>query len=366
MRKSKHQRQLDRLESGDFRYCFCCTDPPPPPDLSGVTESTMEVAKMQQAQASAQLDWAKQQDQMNRATLNKVLDVQLPAMQQQAESAVKDRARYEQMFQPLEANLVKEAQDYATPERQMLERGKAIADVSSSFDAARRNSLQRLESYGVDPSQTRNAALDIGVRTQQAAAAAGAATQAGQNVQNTARALRSEAINVGKGYPSQSQAGYAGAVGAGNAAVGGGAATTGAGVGAFSSAIPWAQGAQAGFGQAANIKNTGFQNQMTNWQAGQDQTMNWVNAASGIAGMAMMADGGPAPSQAIPFAADGPVPLTADSDGSGIDDKVDAKLSAGEYVIPADVVRMKGTEFFDKLVQKYHIPAQQQQQAAVA
>ena len=50
------------------------------------------------------------------------------------------------------------------------------------------------------------------------------------------------------------------------------------------------------------------------------------------------------------------------SDGSGIDDQVHAKVSVGEYIIPADVVHAKGKEFFDMLLKKYHVPAQQQRQ----
>jgi hypothetical protein len=43
--------------------------------------------------------------------------------------------------------------------------------------------------------------------------------------------------------------------------------------------------------------------------------------------------------------------------GGPVDDKVPAMLSAGEYVVPADVVKAKGLEFFDKLKEKYHTPA---------
>lgn len=50
------------------------------------------------------------------------------------------------------------------------------------------------------------------------------------------------------------------------------------------------------------------------------------------------------------------------SDGTGIDDKVHAQVSVGEYIVPADVVHAKGKEFFDKLLQRYHIPAQDQRQ----
>lgn len=352
---------------------MCCQDPPDPPDLSGVTEGSLEIAKMSQETAKQQLEWARQQDAMNRETLQRVLDVQLPAMETQAKNAAEDRARYAQIFQPLEDNLAKEAQTYASPEKQMLERGKAIADVSASFDSQRRNALQRLESYGVDPSQTRNAALDIGVRTAQAAASAAAAQQAGQNVENTGRALRSEAINVGRGYPGQVAGAYAGAGSMGNSAVVGGAQTTGAGANAFQGANSYMNTALGGYGQAGGFQNQGFQNQMQGWQAKQDQTMGYINAATQIAGMAMVADGGkpenapmmPSLRSAIPrspmMMGDGHVPVDMGlGDGSGIDDTITAKLSEGEYVIPADVVKAKGTEFFDKLLERYHTPAAQQ------
>ena len=58
--------------------------------------------------------------------------------------------------------------------------------------------------------------------------------------------------------------------------------------------------------------------------------------------------------------ADGTQPpgvVVGPSDGTGVDDQVPAMLSAEEYVVPADVVRKKGTEFFDKLLEKYHVPA---------
>lgn len=337
--------------------------------MSGAVEASSEIARMQQQTAQEQLAWAREQDTKNRDTLNRVLNIQLPAMQAGAEAAVKDRKRYEQVFQPLEDNLVKDFQSYDSPERQIEERGRAIADVNTAFDAQRRNALQRLESYGVDPSQTRNAALDIGVRTAQAAAQAQAATNAKRNVEATGRALRADAINIGKGLPSQVAQSYGTALQAGNSAVAGGAQTTGAGVAAAGSAIPFSGQALQGYGQAANIQNMGYQNQMQGWQARQDQTMNWVNAASGIAGMAMMADGGKPKRRAIPFVrqdirGEGHIPEMGMGDGSGIDDTVPAMVSEGEYVIPADVVKAKGTEFFDKLVAKYHTPAAEQEQMA--
>ena len=37
-----------------------------------------------------------------------------------------------------------------------------------------------------------------------------------------------------------------------------------------------------------------------------------------------------------------------------IDGSQPAAISSGEYVIPTDVVKAKGTEFFDKLLDSYH------------
>ena len=98
--------------------------------------------------------------------------------------------------------------------------------------------------------------------------------------------------------------------------------------------------------------------------------MGMLNAAGSMAGM-FMADGGDVdastgmvPGAPTPYMGDGEVD-TGMGDGSGIDDNVPAVLSDGEYVIPADVVRKKGEEFFDKLIEKYHTPAAQQRRGAI-
>jgi hypothetical protein len=52
--------------------------------------------------------------------------------------------------------------------------------------------------------------------------------------------------------------------------------------------------------------------------------------------------------------------------GTGTSDSIPAKLSAGEYVLPADVVAMIGIEKLDKMVDKYHTPAAVQRLKAFA
>ncbi|KKK95029.1 hypothetical protein LCGC14_2676890, partial [marine sediment metagenome] len=194
---------------------MCCSDPPPPPDLGPMAEASTEVARIAQETQREQLAWAREQDTMNRATLQTVLDVQLPAMQDQFENAREDRERWENVFRPLEDQFIAEAQAYDTPERREEYRARATAGVTQAFDASRRNALQRLEGYGIDPSESRSQALDIGVRTAQAAATAGAASQSDVRVEERGRQLRGQAIQLGRGLPGQVGAQYSGAVGAG-------------------------------------------------------------------------------------------------------------------------------------------------------
>ena len=117
--------------------------------------------------------------------------------------------------------------------------------------------------------------------------------------------------------------------------------------------------------------NQGFQNQMTQYNAGSAADANTMSGIGSLVGMGMMMDDGGTPRRralSIGHIADGP------GDGTGIDDQAEmeivnpkdgsvmsqARVSPDEYIIPADVVRKKGIEFFDKLVQKYHTPANQQ------
>lgn len=350
---------------------MCCDDPPPPPNLNALSQSSIEIAEMNQQQAMKQLEWGKEQDAMNRETLQQVLDVQLPAMQAQFDTAQADRKRYEENYRPFEEAWAEEAKSYDSPERREMERGAATADVNSAFDASRKNALSRLEGYGIDPSQTRSAALDVGVRTQQAVAQAAAATGASRRVEDTGRALKSDVINLGRGALSNAAGFYGQAVNAGSSAQGNALNTTASGAGAIQSGLGFGSQALQGYGQSADIQGQGYGMEMDAYNAKQAQQAGMLSGIGGMAGM-FMADGGEVegiPTGAVsaqqrvgipgqPFQEDGPV--YGPGDGSGVDDRVPAQLSEGEFVVPADVVQKKGTEFFEKLVEQYHTPAAEQ------
>jgi len=344
---------------------------PKPPDLTPFVELMREQGARADANSQRQMEWAREQDVANRAIQDRVLGIQLPAMEEQAANAREDRARYENVFQPAENDLIEDFQTFDSPERKAMERGRAAADVTQSFDAARRNALQRLEGYGVDPSQTRNAAMDLGVRSQQAAATAAAMTNANRNVEDKARALRADVVNIGRGGLSNVASSYGQAVAAGSGALGGANQTFATSGGQMGSPTQWAGLGMQGVQNAMGGVNQGFQNQMTQYNAGSAADANTMSGIGSLVGMGMMMDDGGTPRRralSIGHIADGP------GDGTGIDDQAEmeivnpkdgsvmsqARVSPDEYIIPADVVRKKGIEFFDKLVQKYHTPANQQ------
>lgn len=258
---------------------------PAPPDYSGVARASENASKEYAAVMREQLAWAKEQYGDNKAFTDQVKTVLADSLEFNNDTAQKDRARYEELYQPLENKLVEDAESYATDERKELERGRSMGGVAQQFDTAGEAAKRQLESFGVDPTATRYAALDLGVRTQKAAAMAAAADQSDRAVDATGRALRSEAINVGKGYPGSiaqqfgtSQAGGAAGVNAQNQ-------TFGTGSSAMTAPSAWG-GLQ---NQAISNWNKSITDQygaqMQQFQANNSGSSGIGSAIGGIAGM---------------------------------------------------------------------------------
>lgn len=234
---------------------------PPPPDYGPIAAANKEAAEMARQTAQEQLAWAKEQYAQDRAFTEKITNRYLETVESESAAAAADRKRYQEVFQPVEDRLLREANEYASPQRMEYEAGRAQADVSQAFEAQRRSALANLESYGVDPSMARSGALDRAARTTQAAASAGAANTSRLQTEAVGRALRGEAINLGRGYQSQIAQAYQTANQAGNSAVSSNLATTASGANTMGTALGWA-------GQQGQV--------LGNWGA---NTMSGANAA---------------------------------------------------------------------------------------
>lgn len=325
---------------------------PAPPDYSGVAAANEKSAKMAYDLGQQQLQWAKDQYASDKGTYDKIVDGFITDMDKTSANAASDRSFYEQNFQPLEKDLANDAANYDTTDRRNREMGAAQAGVAQQFDAQRDNAQKELEAYGIDPSSTRYAALDIGLRTTQAAAQAAAGTAANNRVEDTGRALRSEAINVGKGYPGQIASSYGTSAQMGNGAAGITGQSTQVGAGTMGTNTQYMGLGNQAVGQWGNTLNQAYSNQLDAFKANQSASSGWGSALGligGIAGKAFgLADGG-----AVPDPRDvGAIPDHLSPSGGAAKDDVPANLNVGEFVIPDDAVSWYGEKHMYNLIEK--------------
>ena len=112
--------------------------------------------------------------------------------------------RYKEIYEPLERQMVDEAQDYASPENYAKAAGEASATVSQQFGKARER-LSR--ESGLDPSSAAYQSSLVGLDLAQAANDATQQNLARKGVTDTAYARKQSALGLGKGLDSTAASG---------------------------------------------------------------------------------------------------------------------------------------------------------------
>jgi len=330
---------------------------PAAPDVSPISNAQAAAAASNTTNANNQLQWAKDQASKNQGTTDQVVGNALDAQNHLSTSANNDRSTYENSEYPALQNEINDAKTYASAGKKDLDIGAAQSGVAQQFDAARNNSTQALESYGVNPASTRFAALDIGTRANQAAAQAAAGTAASNNVDATARALNHQVVTDAAPLANQSLAERNSGVAAGTGAVNNATANTASGAATMGTGAQWSGLANQSLTGQANTVNQNYQSQIdatkTN-NAAADQNNKTssgigsaLGTAAGVASMFLAKGGAVDPGDATQG---GAVPVHASPTGGKAVDDVPAQLSVGEYIVPRDVVAWKGQQHFQKLI----------------
>lgn len=349
-------------------------DAPAPPDFGPIARAAEKSADLSFKLGQDQLQWAKEQFGYTSDITNKVVSSALQTQDLNNQAAAEDRARYRGIFQPLEDQLAADAQEYASGARLDQQQGRAIAQVNNQFGQQRNAALQNLESFGVDPSSTRYAALDIGTRTAQAAAQAASGNQAAQVVDAQGRALRSEAINVGRGYPGQVAQTYGTSLAAGQMGANTALANVASGANTMGTAPQWQGLGNQGLGVWGNTLQMGFQDQLAAYQADQASSSGWGSALGMVGGIMSglkFDQGGEVP---MPIGDAGPavigraVPPSMSPSGGAVTDDIPAvimaqqggqavptgpaAINAGEFIVPTDVVDWMGQKGLQDMIDK--------------
>jgi hypothetical protein len=298
--------------------------------------------------------------------------------------------------------MVNDANTYASQPRIKMAMGQAETDTGQAMDAGAKQAEQQLQSYGIDPSSGRYAALETAQAAQKGAAEAGAGQLARQRTEDTGRQLRAQAINAELANVNTSTAGRTAAGGFMNTAAaalkyaptaqtsqsqsqstgasysstpnptqqqrsgGGGGGSSGGGGGGSSSTAdtaPWADP-----GNVPNYQSTdpstiihGNQPDAGSMDLTTPEAQSMMNSTDTGGGMPTDTSGMPSPSDfaSTGYAQGGAVddqttggqvpPSASPSQGIQTDD-VPANLNEGEFVVPRDVAKWKGEEFFQKLI----------------
>lgn len=181
--------------------------------------------------------------------------------------ANEDRARYERVFQPLQDQYIRRAQQWDSPKRKARLSARAVADVSQQLDLADEQNRRAMAARGVAPNS--GAYADTAAKTGVAGALAkvGAATTARRSVEAQGQAMRDNAINLGQGFAVNP------------------ATSMGLSNGAASSGF---SGAMSGQGQMGSMLNQDYRNRMAGYQADQSSIGAMAGAAGTLAGFALM------------------------------------------------------------------------------
>lgn len=362
------------------------SDPPPGPDYNRLLKITEKYAAENSALMNEYMDFFKTSYADQKELQDQINEIQLPAMKDEAELAQAQRDRYREMGIPFENEYLDKITNWDTEQRRDERAGQAQAGIQMAADAARESELRRLEGYGIDPSQTRSAALDSNLRLQQALSTAAAGNNERQAVEREGLALGSEAINIYKGMPAQAAAHLATASQAGQTSFGNQAAMGQMGQSAYGQLGNMnAQGFNM-YNQGYNTANNIYGNQLRGYELQQQYgaANQWgqlagaaLGAASSSGGFGGLfgfgAEGGP-----VPHAAEGGIPAnaqgTAAPGGAGRPDRPGAPqapaaqprpasqgipadnqptmLTPGEFVIPDDVARWEGEKNLQKIINK--------------
>ena len=342
---------------------------PPPPD-------TTQYSDQASADSGTMRDWAQSmwdsgQEEMGRINeyAQGFMGMTLPAAAEMFSWAATQRDRFNEYVMPQMESLFSEAELYASKGEEDRQRGAAIQDVKSATEAQRAAQLRKLEGYGVDPSDTRYAAMDKQGGIAEAALSALAANQAGERTKQVGRDLRSEAINVGTGFLTDANASAVNAANIGMTGANVGAQAANTGIALQQGALPYMAGAGGANQTAAGIVDTSYGRDL---DSAIDRRAAESADASGLAGLGKFAgtvmslypptaalgagltamtaaEGGPVKVLPVPAYAEGG---QVHGPGGPTDDAGAIRISDGEYIIPADVVMRVGSNHFDKLIEK--------------
>jgi len=265
--------------------CYCSSSPPPPDPLIGQSAAAnAEIGQQQVDLAKQQLAWNQTRAAAQDPLIAKIAQQQIQSADTNTARANDQWNQYKTMFQPVENQMVTDAQNFDSPERQAQQAAMAGADVTNSYNGALDSNQRNMERMGVNPNSGRFAAINNETNLAQAKDTAGAMNNARNNTIMQGMALRQGAAQFGRNMPNTGLAADSLALNGGNAAVNNmatGANINNAGVGAVNNSF---NSAANSYGSAGQIGLGLYGNQLNAWNQENQNTMAGLSGAGSLVG----------------------------------------------------------------------------------
>lgn len=262
---------------------MCAPKPPKPdPAIGQAAMQNADIAQQQLDVAKQQLAWEKDRATVQDPLVQKIVDQQISQGDANAARSDEQWNIYKSLFQPVEARMVSDANNFDSQERKDRMAGQAAADVTQGYASANDQNQRAMERMGVNPNSGRFQALGNEMALGQAKDTAGAMNKARTDTELQGIALRTGAAQFGRNMPNTGIAADSVALNAGNSATSNLNAGNAAHAAGLNSAAQWFGGAQAGNQSAANIGLGLYQSQL---QRNQMQTNQLNSTLGGIGGL---------------------------------------------------------------------------------
>lgn len=243
--------------------------------------------------AKDQFNVANQRQEKIDALTTKVTESQLKAQEQATQWAAEDRDRYKSVYQPMEDEYIDTAKNWASTDKQAAAASEAKADVMNAAAQQQQTRQRQMAAMGVSPNSGRFAGTERAADVDVALASAGAQNNARSTLRNQAVALQTDALNMGKGLPSQASSTLGLGVNAGSAAAG--TAISGAQLANsnYSTLANGYGGAMQGWSGMTSGLNTQFQNQLAAAKYNDSASSGLWGGIGSVAGLALSAFAAP-------------------------------------------------------------------------
>jgi hypothetical protein len=257
---------------------------PAAPDYTPIYTAQLAQAQQNTDLGQQELAWSQAQYAQEAPYTQAYMNAMTGSMTAEEAAAQQAQSFYYTTYQPIEGQFAGQATAYNTPERAQQNAAAAQADVAQAYSGQRAAALQNLESYGVDPSQTRYGALDLGARISQAGASAAAGTQSRLQTEATGLNLENQAINIGRGYPGQISQAYQTGSSSGGAGVTAGLNTSSTYGNLMGTPYQYNALSAQNLNAAGNTLNTAFGNELASYNASTAATQNEMGGIGSLVG----------------------------------------------------------------------------------